>query len=118
MPTNGGSPITFMIIKSGPKPMTEEEKKAAEKESKKDEINPASVKGEPGTGYEDPGGKGEFECENCSYFDYDSLSCGQADMMDKSKRAKLTNGRVVVHPEGCCEYVNRIGSDDYDKNAD
>lgn len=67
-----------------------------------DEIN-----GEPGTGYEDPEGKGLFECQNCEY--YEAGSCGQETMMEKSKRPKTTEGRVKVSATGCCEYISRIG---------
>jgi hypothetical protein len=77
-------------------------------------VNQSAILGEPGTGYEGPDGKGEFECENCSFFDEDTVSCGQADMVAKSKRPKIENGRVVVHPEGCCEYVKRIGKTEAD----
>lgn len=73
------------------------------------EINQAAVRGEAGTGYESPGKLGEFECENCKYFRESDSSCGQKDMMEKSKRKKLEDGRVQVEAEGCCEYVWRIG---------
>jgi len=66
------------------------------------------IHGEASTGYED-GQLGEFECENCSFFDADSSSCGQPTMMAKSKQPKLDSGRVEVDPEGCCEFVDRIG---------
>lgn len=81
------------------------------------QINTSAVKGEPGTGYEGPDGKGDFECGNCEYFDSDSVSCGQKDMMKLSKRPKLKDGRVVVHPDGCCEYVSRM-ADDYNADDD
>jgi hypothetical protein len=77
-------------------------------------INQSAIKGEPGTGYEDSivSGKdmGDFSCSNCEYFDSDTSSCGQADMMAKSKQPRIpSNGRVMVKPKGCCEYVDRIG---------
>ena len=72
------------------------------------------IHGEEGTGYEGPAGKGEFECCNCSFFEEDSVSCGQETMMKLSKRPKLPSGRIVVHPEGCCEFVDRVGSDEAD----
>lgn len=75
-------------------------------------INQSAVRGEPGTGYEGPDGLGEFECENCRFFDESSVSCGQEDMMRLSTRPRIPNGRVVVHPEGCCEFVDRIGKAD------
>jgi hypothetical protein len=71
------------------------------------EIEQSAVLGEPGTGYEDPEGKGPFACSNCEYFK--DNSCGQKIMMAKSKRPKLPNGRVKVNAAGCCEYVHRIG---------
>lgn len=74
----------------------------------------SQVKGEPGTGYEGPKGLGEFECENCEYFDAKTSSCGQKTMMAKSKQPRLPNGRVKVDPEGCCEYVDRVGRSDED----
>ncbi len=85
----------------------------AEGAKKKEEINQSSIKGEPGTGYEGPDG-GEFECKNCTHFDEETVSCGQKDMMAKSKRPRIENGRVVVHPEGCCEYVDRKGEEEDD----
>jgi hypothetical protein len=86
-------------------------------EQPKPEVVQSAIGGEPGTGYEGPD-KGEFECGNCTFFDSDSVSCGQPDMMKLSKRPKIENGRVVVHPEGCCEYVDRIAPDDYDEKND
>lgn len=73
------------------------------------EINQAAIHGEPGTGYENEDGKGEFSCRNCEYFQAKTSSCGQKDMMEKSKREKLPNGRVRVDARGCCEYVDRLG---------
>ena len=72
-------------------------------------IDQSKVLGEPGTGYEGPKGLGEFECENCRFFDPLSSTCGQSTMKAKSKRPRTKNGRVKVDPEGCCEYVDRIG---------
>ena len=70
-------------------------------------IDESAVKGEPGTGYEDPNGKGPFQCGNCEYFR--DNSCGQKTMMKVSKRPRTPEGRVKVKAEGCCEYVDRIG---------
>lgn len=67
----------------------------------------SSIKGEPGTGFEERGAKGPFECGNCEYFRNDS--CGQKDMMEKSKHKKLPNGRIVVDAKDCCEYIERVG---------
>jgi len=77
-------------------------------------INTSAIKGEPGTGYEGEDGLGEFECENCKFFRASESSCGQKDMMQKSKQPRLKNGRVKVDKEGCCEYVARIGKKDKD----
>jgi hypothetical protein len=74
-----------------------------------DEVNQSAIQGEPGTGYENEEGKGEFTCRNCEYFQADTSSCGQKDMMKKSKRPRLSNGRVQVEAMGCCEYVDRMG---------
>ena len=71
------------------------------------QIDSSKVKGEVGTGYEGPNGKGPFSCSNCEYFR--NGSCGQETMMDRSKLPKTENGRVVVDPNGCCEYVDRLG---------
>jgi hypothetical protein len=71
-------------------------------------INVAAIHGEPGTGYEN-GDLGEFECANCEYFDEKQSACGQKDMMKNSKQPRLKDGRVKVDPEGCCEYVERVG---------
>jgi len=96
--------MAVMIVRKPGKP----------KEKAKDpEVKQSSVLGEEGTGYEGPEG-GPFECENCTFFDADTVSCGQKDMMAKSKRPKIPNGRVVVHPEGCCEWVDTIGEEEED----
>lgn len=110
-------PIKFIMIKHhtvaapAPEPEPKEEKKT---EADEYPPLPEGIKGEPFTGYEGPDGKGEFECENCEYFDYNSISCGQKTMMAKSTRPRLPNGRVITHPEGCCEFVNRVGKKDDD----
>lgn len=79
-------------------------------------VRQSAIKGEPGTGYESPDGKGEFECENCHYFDLDDHGCDQKDMKAKSKRKRLIDGRVLVEPEGCCEFVDRVGRKDDDED--
>jgi hypothetical protein len=71
-------------------------------------INPHAVHGESGTGFEKRGKRGPFECSNCEYFK--DNSCGQADMMKKSKEPRLANGRVKVGPDDCCDYVERRSS--------
>jgi hypothetical protein len=45
------------------------------------DINQSAVLGEPGTGYENPDGKGPFECGNCNYFKNDY--CSQPIMMKR-----------------------------------
>jgi hypothetical protein len=72
-------------------------------------INQFAIKGQKGTGYEDPGTKGEFSCRNCEYFRASNSSCGQRDMKEKSTNPKTSDGRVKVDPLGCCEYVEREG---------
>lgn len=73
-------------------------------------INAFAIKGEKGTGFEprivNGVDKGPFECANCEYFK--NNSCGQKDMIAKSKQP-LKNGRREVKPEDCCEYVERVG---------
>jgi len=79
-------------------------------------INSNNVHGEPWTGYEDGGDKGEFECENCTFYERETSSCGQSDMILHSKQPKVAGSeRIVVSPEGCCEYVDRKGIVDKDK---
>lgn len=78
-------------------------------------INPAAIKGEPGTGYEAPGDLGEFECGNCKYFTAPN-ACGQKDMKAKSKQPRLPDGKVKVDEAGCCEYVERVGRKDEDED--
>ncbi len=73
------------------------------------QINSAAVIGELGTGYEDPEDKGPFECGNCKYFS--SGTCGQSDMMARSKRPKDASGRIKVDQDGCCDYVDRGEND-------
>lgn len=70
------------------------------------QIDSSHVKGESGTGYEGPEG-GTFACHNCEYFK--AGSCGQSTMMKVSKLPRVDGGRVKVAPDGCCEYVDRIG---------
>jgi hypothetical protein len=77
-------------------------------------INQAAVRGEPGTGYEAAKNLGEFECENCKWFSKPG-ACNQKDMKAKSKQPRLPDGKVKVDPEGCCEYVWRIGRKDEDE---
>lgn len=72
------------------------------------DIDQAAVKGEPGTGFEERGDKGPFECGNCGYF-REGL-CHQKIMMARSTRPKNAQGLVQVGSADCCEYVERIGS--------
>lgn len=73
-------------------------------------INQFAIKGEKGTGFEERGNKGPFECGNCGYFK-NGDECHQKDMMAKSTRPRHPNGSVVVGPKDCCEYVERIGKE-------
>lgn len=73
-------------------------------------INAFAIKGEKGTGFEKRGKKGPFECGNCEYFK--NNSCGQKDMLEKSKEPRTKDGRVVVDPKDCCEYIERVGKED------
>jgi hypothetical protein len=72
-------------------------------------INISAIKGEAGTGYEAENGKGEFECKNCHFYRPENSSCGQKEMVEKSKQPRTSDGRVKVDPEGCCEFVDRVG---------
>ena len=78
------------------------------------QIEPKAIRGEAGTGYESENGLGEFECENCKFFTAPD-ECGQKDMKQRSKQPRKPNGNVEVDPEGCCEFVWRMGRKDYDK---
>lgn len=73
------------------------------------QIDQTAVKGEQGTGYESRGKKGAFECRNCEYFRPGNSSCGQEIMVRLSTRPRTADGRVSVDPQGCCEYVDRMG---------
>lgn len=73
------------------------------------QIDVFAIRGEQGTGYEDGANLGEFECENCHYFDAKAGACNQETMKALSKQPRLSDGRVKVDPEGCCEYVDRMG---------
>lgn len=72
-------------------------------------INSAAVSGEVGTGFEERGDKGPFECGNCEYFN-GTNACNQEDMMQKSKQPRHENKTVVVGLMDCCEYVDRVGN--------
>lgn len=74
-------------------------------------LNPKTVTGEPGTGYEAPKDLGEFECENCKFFTAPN-KCNQRDMKRNSKQPRHPDGSVKVDPEGCCSYIVRIGAAD------
>ena len=69
------------------------------------------ILGEPKTGYENEDGKGEFECENCHYYDPKDSSCGESNMVKNSRQPMNDRGRREVEPEGCCEFVDRIGKE-------
>ena len=77
-----------------------------------------AVQGETGTGFEKAANLGEFECENCLYFDAAAGACNQETMKALSKQPRLADGRVSVGPEDCCEYVKRVGRKETDKDED
>jgi hypothetical protein len=76
-------------------------------------INIKGIKGEGGTGYEPSvvNGKnmGHFDCDNCHFFK--AGTCGHPEMIARAKKAgvELKDGRRPVDPEGCCEFVDRVG---------
>jgi hypothetical protein len=76
-----------------------------------------AIQGEMGTGFEKAGNLGEFECENCRYFDAAEGACRQDTMRAISKQPRLADGRVSVSAEDCCEYVWRIGKKDADVDS-
>jgi hypothetical protein len=78
------------------------------------QVNQSAIKGEQGTGFEKAGNLGEFECENCFYFDAPAGACDQETMKSISNQPRLADGRVSVAGEDCCEYVKRIGKKDND----
>jgi len=79
-------------------------------------INISDIKGEPGTGFEKEDGKGEFECGNCSFYRSSNSSCGHKEMIEKSKQPMTSDGRRSVDPEGCCEFVDRVGLPEADED--
>jgi len=85
-------------------------------EGKKSSVNVGAIRGEAGTGFEEAGKLGEFECGNCKYFEDDA--CYQKDMMKKSKRKRNPDGSVQVGEEDCCEYVWRVGRKDVDEEKE
>ena len=85
-------------------PIFKANRSAESQKPESDTVNTHSIKGEPGTGYES-GKNGPFRCSNCEYFRNDS--CGQKDMLEKSKQPRTSEGRVQVDPDGCCEYIDR-----------
>jgi hypothetical protein len=78
----------------------------------------SAEKGDPKTGYEDPDGKGPFNCQNCEY--YSDGSCGQPDMMRDSpaSRKRVDRGRIKVDALGCCKYVDRVGNKYAESDSD
>lgn len=70
-------------------------------------VDQSAIKGEAGTGYEAPAGKGLFACSNCNYFS--AGLCSQPIMMRVSKLPRNGAGKVLVDSAGCCEYVERAG---------
>ena len=76
------------------------------------QIDPCAIRGEAGTGFEKAADLGEFECENCHFFDAVAGACNQETMKALSKQPRLADGRVSVDAEDCCEYVSRMGKKD------
>jgi broad specificity phosphatase PhoE len=74
------------------------------------QIDISAVQGETGTGYEPAANKGPFSCANCEFFRSVDNSCGQDDMLKKSKQPRTSDGRIKVDPNACCEYVARVGN--------
>jgi len=76
-------------------------------------INIKEIKGEEGTGFEprivDGVDKGPFECGNCEYFKAENSSCGQKEMIARSKQPLTEDGRREVKAADCCEFVDRVG---------
>ncbi len=79
------------------------------------QIDVFAIKGEQGTGFEKAADLGEFECENCWFYDAKAGACNQETMKALSKQPRLADGRVMVGGEDCCEYVDRMGKHE-DKN--
>jgi hypothetical protein len=63
-----------------------------------------SLKKEPQTDYVDYKPGGSKHCFNCEYFHRESSSCSGPHMKKLSKRPKLKNGNVKVHPVGLCKF--------------
>lgn len=82
------------------------------------QIDPMAIRGEAGTGFEKEAGLGEFECENCHFFDAVAGACNQETMKALSKQPRLADGRVSVEAEDCCEYVSRMGKKEPHPNDD
>lgn len=86
-------------------------------------IDIKGIAGEKNTGYEprSVNGKdmGDFACDNCKFFDPDNSSCGKKEMIQRARAQGIklvegknengTKGRRTVDPNGCCEFVKRIG---------
>jgi hypothetical protein len=73
------------------------------------QINQHDIIGESGTGFEKAADLGEFECGNCTFYDAKAGACDQKTMKALSKQPRLSDGRVSVDAEDCCEFVQRIG---------
>lgn len=89
-------------------------------------INIKGIKGEKSTGYEprivDGKDMGDFDCDNCHWFDAETSSCGKKEMVQRARAQGIklvpgknengTKGRRPVDPEGCCEFVDRVGDNE------
>jgi hypothetical protein len=68
----------------------------------------SEIKGEAHTGFEKRGKRGAFECGNCHFF-RNGDACFEETMKAKSKQPRHANGDVVVAPDDCCKFLDRIG---------
>lgn len=66
-----------------------------------------SLKKEPKTDYVDYKAGGPKHCFNCEYFVKEENGCKGPHMMELSKRPKLSNGHVKVHPVGLCKFWDK-----------
>jgi hypothetical protein len=64
----------------------------------------SSQEKEPKTNYVDYKVGGAKHCFSCEYFHKETSSCSGPHMEELSKRPKLPNGEVKVHPIGLCRW--------------
>ena len=63
-----------------------------------------SLKKEPKTDYVDYKPGGSKHCFNCSKFNKKASGCTGEKMKELSRRPRLPNGDVKVHPVGLCKF--------------